>query len=111
MAIEPRFLDGRQRTKPLVVKHERSTAKRFGGTTTIGSGNKGMKGDVHAGGVMYENKLTTKRSLSLKLDWLLKLRREARAANLEPALSIRFEEGGEEWVLVPLDRYQEMLAK
>lgn len=53
---------------------EENTAKKFNGYKTTGSGNKGMTGDVRIASVArIENKSTTKKSYSIKLDLIKKL--------------------------------------
>lgn len=100
-------------------RHERGVRKALGGVETVGSGNKGMKGDVWAGDrdagqrLMVECKATEKRSISVKLDWLEKLVQEAHEAGREPVLAIRFEAmkfaGAKDWAAVPMHRLQELL--
>jgi len=50
----------------------------------------GAKGDIDLGSVLMEAKSTTQASMSVKLDWLLKIAREARSEGKSPALSVSF---------------------
>jgi hypothetical protein len=76
----------------------------------------GAKGDIDLGQVLLEAKSTTQASMGVKLDWLLKIAREARAEGKSPALSVSFvDEQGQplldgEWCLVPMHRFKEMLS-
>lgn len=100
-------------------RHERKVASDLGGGLTIGSGNKGMKGDAHGGDanagqrVMAEAKCTKGKSMSIKLSWLDKLVKEALHAGMQPALYLRFEaaqfQGATDWAMIPAERYKELL--
>lgn len=94
-------------------RHEKQIADDLGGRTTIGSGNKGMKGDVQTKKVMAEAKSTDKKQISLKMEWLEKLVREALEAGMEPVLYIRFlamqYAGRRDWAVIPAERYKELL--
>lgn len=99
-------------------RQESDLAAMLGGRTTIGSGNKGMKGDAHVSNehgqrVMAEAKSTEGLSISLKLAWLEKLVREALQAGMRPMLTLRFTaakiQAAQDWAMVPLDRYEELL--
>jgi hypothetical protein len=96
-------------------KAEKRTAKRLGGQLTPASGALlGAKGDIQLPGVLMENKATSKGSMSLKLDWLLKITQEALEKRKTPALAIQFvTENGEpirggNWVMVPEYTYNEL---
>jgi len=120
---EPRFLgeDPNERRKKGFTRHEKKLAKDLGGVTTVGSGNKGMKGDVHGGDrdagqrIMAEAKSTQARQIALKLDWLEKLVNEAFDARMEPALFLRFDSLGssnyQDWAVIPKNRYLELLEQ
>jgi Holliday junction resolvase len=91
---------------------ERSVAKSLGGRETIGSGNKGQKGDVWAASMMVECKATEKQSMGVKLEWLEKLVKEAFQAAREPVLVLRFlamKSQARDWAVIPLERYKELL--
>lgn len=117
---EPKYLsgDGNRVRRRISRRQERRTAKVLGGRETVGSGSKGMKGDVWAGDpeagqqVMVECKATTGKQITLKLAWLVKLFKEAFQAGREPALVVTFEAmefGAKDWAVIPLDRYRELL--
>lgn len=96
-------------------KSERKTAKRLAGDQRPGSGSlDGAKGDIVLREFLVENKSTEHRSISLKLDWLEKIAREARAEGKSPALAIQFvdKEGNPvrygRWVLVTEDEFSEL---
>lgn len=119
MGKSPNFLNGNPNAnrEKMSKRHEKQVAKSMGGIETIGSGAKGMKGDVWAGEegrrLMVENKATEKKSMSLKLRWLEKLVKEAFEAGREPVLAIRFDAmkygGRKDWAVLPLDRLEELL--
>lgn len=64
---------------------------------------------------LVENKATEHRSISIKLDWLDKISREAREEGKAPALSFQFvdKQGhsvrGGRWVMIPEDEFKEMI--
>ena len=96
-------------------KAEKRTAKRIGGEARAGSGSiEGFKGDITFGRFLVENKATIHRSLSVKLDWLDKISREARDEGRTPALSLQFVDSNGvpvrhgRWVMVPEDEFMEM---
>lgn len=81
-------------------KQEKDAAKRYGGRTTSGSGNKRDKGDVSIyAGVRLEAKRTDKNSISVKKEWLQKISEEAFAERQRPAVEIEIQD--EQWVLIP----------
>lgn len=105
-----KFLTGtaNEKTGAQAKRQEKSAAKTLGGRTTVGSGNKGMKGDVWAGNLMVECKSTDKRSISLKLDWLEKLVREAFQKGREAVLLLRWDANTTlppgDWAVIPFAR-------
>lgn len=114
MALKLGFMDGDEnnRRRKQFKSHEKKVATALGGIGTIGSGNKGMKGDVWAGDrdagqrLMVECKMTEKDAVQLKLAWIRKLVREAREASHEPVLALRlhFEGAARDYGMVPLNR-------
>lgn len=118
MALKLRYLDdtANDRRKRTFTRHEGLVTKQLAGIATIGSGNKGMKGDVWAGDpdagqrLMVECKATERDSVVLKLAWLDKLAKEARESNREPVLAVRYRKDGDEhdWALVPATRWEEL---
>lgn len=99
------------------MKSERNLARRLGGRLTAASGAlDGFKGDIQKGNFLIEAKSTINDSLGLKLDWLLKIKKEARAVKKRPALAINFttRDGRTvpdgEWVAIPLALFEELLG-
>ena len=95
---------------------EKKAAKRLGGQARAGSGAiDGFKGDITLRDWLVENKTTVHRSISLKLEWLEKISREAATENRTPAVAIQFVDKtgtsvrGGRWVLLPEDEYKELI--
>lgn len=79
---------------------QRQVALLIGGKVTPGSGNGHQKGDVVREDTMVEVKQTSKKSLSVRKFWLLKLLREAKKAKASTVIfSIFFELRGYAYVL------------
>lgn len=109
-------------------KHENRIASSLGGRTLIqsgaaapskwarhldGSGHESAKGDIRTDDFHIEHKSTEKKSMSLKLEWLNKVREGARRAALYPAIVVTFEKGlrdPEDWVLLPKSVLDRLLA-
>lgn len=87
-------------------QQERDTAKAYRGSRTVGSGNRWYsKGDVRAEDFLIENKRTdNKRSITLKLVDLLKIRSEALQKDRVPVLV--FEIDGRSWAVIPDDDFR-----
>jgi Holliday junction resolvase len=104
---EPKALRTDTRGLKMSRKHEKALANLMGGHGTIGSGNKGMKGDVWAAvgpeRFMIECKATEKDRLAIKAEWLEKLNREALAERRMPLLSIQFGDGSRYIALSKMD--------
>lgn len=99
-------------------RSEKKTAKRIGGSANAGSGAiEGFKGDITLRDFLVENKSTEHKSVSIKLEWLDKISREARELGKDPALSIQFvdKQGnplrGGRWVLIPEDEFNGFLEE
>lgn len=79
-----------------------------GGSTNAGSGNGWKrKADVRAGGrdgVLIEMKRTDKKQITLKLDDLEKVRREAYEDGRTPVMHIEI--GKRRWVLIPEEDWE-----
>lgn len=95
---------------------EKKTAVRLGGRQTAASGAlDAQKGDFSAKDFLCENKSTVNASLSLKLDWLQKITREALPNGKHPALSLQFVDGEGRvvkaggWVCIPESLFKELL--
>ena len=98
-------------------KSEDRLAKTLGGRARPASGAMpGAKGDLDLGVVLLEAKSTMRDSMIIKLDWLAKIGREARAEGKMPALSVSFvDENGRprqdgEYVLIPLHKFMESVS-
>jgi len=95
---------------------EKNTAKRLGGRLTPASGAvEGAKGDIVLDDFLVEAKSTIKNSISLKLDWLLKITGEARKVGKTPALAITFTTGNGRpvhngrYVIIREDDFKELI--
>lgn len=88
-------------------KQERRSAKKYGGHLTAGSGSKWNKGDVNAGEYKIECKRTDKKSITVKLEWLLTIRDHAFAARMKPAVEIELQD--EVWVMIPASDFKELI--
>lgn len=108
------------RKRPKGIDHgkacESKFAKRIGGTLTPNSGASGTKGDVRAGRFRVELKSTINASISVKLEHLNKINKEARECNKYPALGIQFVTGDGEiipngsWVCVRESDFKNLMA-
>lgn len=103
MVSLPKYLAGDLSPKDKSKRQEKKTAKRLGGMVTLGSGNKHIKGDVSAGDYRVECKRTDKESISIKREWLLKIKDEAFADRVKPALEIEIQD--ESWIMIPVDDF------
>jgi hypothetical protein len=87
---------------------------RSGGLAWSEWDKKTAGGDIKSAEYLIEHKRTENASMSIKLDWLVKVREGAAAASKEPALAITFERGTqppEDWVAVPLSVFQRLTKK
>ena len=98
-------------------KSEKRLTKELGGRARPASGAVlGAKGDIDLGDVLMEAKSTTALSMTLKLDWLLKISNEARAEHKSPSLMISFThpDGRQrldgEWVAIPRHVWEALRA-
>ena len=97
---------------------ERKTSKRLGARLTPASGSlDGAKSDMVLDSYRIENKSTVNASMSLKLDWLLKIKQEALEHGQIPALAVQFTHGngkpigGGSWVLLPEQVFHELVEE
>jgi hypothetical protein len=106
------------------VRRSRANEKRFaevlGGRVASGSGNRAvgntdkrtLGGDIKALEFLIEHKYTEKRSMSVKLDWLLKVEAGAQRIGKKHALGITFEEGEgrsrKDFMLIPLEVFEQL---
>lgn len=91
-------------------KAEKKTAKRLGGRQQPGSGAlDDAKGDITYRRWLVENKAVNSgvESITIPLQWLLKVYSEARASDLSPALAFQFttseglSDARARWVCIP----------
>lgn len=108
----------RKRNRCTGTQAEKRTAKRLKATLTPASGAlDGAKGDMSLGLWLLENKSTVNFSVSLKLDWLLKISQEALEKGKYPALCIQFTHqsglprNGGSWVLMPESVFKELQSE
>lgn len=94
---------------------EYKTAKRLDGKLIPASGALGsLKGDIDFEKIRMEAKATIKDSISIKLEWLAKISREATDAKKTPSLAITYvdEDGNPRkfgnWVMVPESLFKEI---
>ena len=93
---------------------ERRLLKRLGAKPTKASGALADKGDGTLGKYRIEVKSTVASSMSLKLEWLWKIAREARQTGKCPALAVVFctedghERGDGDWVMVRTHDWKEL---
>lgn len=99
------------------TRAEKATAKRIGARLTPASGARDhSKGDMATRKFRIENKSTKKNSLSIQLDWLLKIRQESLETGQTPALTFQFTQGNGDtvrngaWAVVPEYVFAELLA-
>lgn len=85
-------------------KQEKRDARDYGGRVQAGSGcGTFKKGDVRTDDLLIENKRTDKQQMTLKAEWLDKIRNEALTEGRIPVVGIEID--GREWVLLPKDDY------
>lgn len=90
-------------------KSEARTLKEMGARQTIASGSiPGLKSDGVMDKFRIECKATIHQSISVKLEWLKKIRKEALETNRCPVLTITFvdsegnpDQYGGEWAMIP----------
>lgn len=99
-------------------KAEKKASQRLGGRLQPGSGSlDGAKGDFTYDRWLMENKATEAGSITIPLQWLLKVYGEAQAMQLTPALSFQFttSEGVSDartrWVAIPEWVFKDLTEK
>lgn len=124
MSVEPPLLKRAAAMKKIGAagrKAEKGLAHRLGGTLTLASGAmQGDKGDVKVerGDLKFlmESKATQNESMSVKLDWLLKIYQEALEAGKHPAFAISFTNDHGvatkrgTWIAVPEAVFKELIG-
>lgn len=112
----PRFLDDdyvRKERRRKSMKQEDRVAAEVGGHRVPGSGAfKSQRGDVNATDFLMEAKRTDGKVLTVRMDWLAKIREEAAAVQKLPALTLEFGDWGHnverDWVMVPLSVFKRL---
>lgn len=96
-------------------KSEKRLAVHVGARLTPASGAvDGHKSDMYTPEYRLEAKSTQNASMSIKLEWLVKITEEALNTNKVPALTVSFTDGvGRprrfgDWVMIPLSHYEEI---
>lgn len=96
-------------------KAEKKTAKRLGGKLQPGSGAlDGAKGDFTFDRWLCENKATTAETITIPLQWLLKVYGEAVAIGRTPALTFQFtspegvSNARSRWVCIPEQAFRDL---
>ncbi len=94
---------------------EKKVSKRLEGKLNPGSGAiGGIKGDIKFKEILMESKATIKDSISIKLDWLAKISREASDSSRSPALSVTYVNADGDprkfgkWVMIPESLFKEI---
>lgn len=97
--------------------YESHAARKMGARLRPASGAMaGAKGDMVKGQYLMESKSTTSASLTVKLEWLVKITEEAQAQAKTPALLMAFvlptgrpvPNAEAQWVAVPLQHFLEI---
>ncbi len=90
-------------------RQERGLAKELGGSVNAGSGNGWVrKGDVRSDKELWECKITSAKSFSLKYDDLRKVFEQAIIDGRIPIFMVEFMKQGESFVVLTKDDYMEM---
>lgn len=114
---QPPLITGEETDRKHIIskRQEKKVKKKSKGKLTIGSGNKGIKGDIVGFTAKRkrktECKTTDKTYIKIKREWLEKLERQAYEDDSEPVLVFGFsniEFGSYDWGAVPYDRLEEL---
>lgn len=90
-------------------RQEKSLAKNLNGTVNAGSGNQWLrKGDVRTPEELWELKITSAKSYSLKDAELTKHVNQALIDGRIPIFLVEFKSSGNEWVILSRDDYLTM---
>jgi len=112
MTIPKYFYSDRKHKKS--KNQEKRLAKKLGGQRQKGSGSQPYsKGDVRTVELLTEAKRTDKKSISIKVQYLDKITKEATSYDCVPAVAIAFEDTPplvpKDWILVPAEFLRELL--
>lgn len=90
-------------------RQEKALARMSGGTVNSGSGNQWLrKGDVRTDNELWELKITSAKSYSLKDADLIKLNTQALIDGRIPIFMVEFKGTGNEWVILSKDDYMDL---
>jgi len=94
-------------------RHEKMIEERTGDKRVPGSGNQSMKpGDIRGDKFLREAKMTSKKGMSIKGEWLIKICRQALTNGLEPIIELRFEghkpPTSKDWVMIQARYFDEL---
>jgi len=111
----PNFFKDEPTTK-ISKKHEKDTAKRFGGKRVPGSGNiSGMPGDVTDTRLLHKCKATKGGGTQIQAEWVKNISTQALSKNRIPLLQLRFEKQEDpipkDWVMLPVLDFLALLEK
>lgn len=114
MSPLPSYLRRSRTGKDMSNEHESRIADRIGGKKQRGSGAvDGHKGDVRAPELLIEAKMTSKESISIKKEWIIKISKEAAAYAKIPALAIAFDEmpviADKDWIAIPMSFFKRLM--
>jgi len=112
----PAYFSGREEKKKRAksISQEKRIAKNTGGRRQKASGAlPGSKGDVRAVELLAECKRTDKKSISITIEYLEKITREASFYNKIPSVAIEIDNPpkfvNRDWVLLPAGFVEELL--
>ena len=75
---------------------------------------KTAQGDISTPNLWIEHKNTINKSMSVKLEWLLKVKEGASTVGKDPALVITFDRGlqpAEDWIAVPMSVFKRLTGQ
>lgn len=123
---KPKTFDPNYNRSKKSQKHEKRLADGLGGRTLrqsgaapvskwakkLGGGHVSEQGDFRTDDFLIEHKSTEKGSMSLKREWLNKVREGAERSARDPAVIITFDRGlqkHEDWVLLPRSVFDKLM--
>lgn len=122
MGIKNPFLSNNREDNP--TAQENRVAKKLGGFRKVRSGahrasgiydrGNGYAGDVSIGRFEVECKITEKRSMSLKAEWLERMAIGAKPKNRSPAIQVTFKNLDsiceKDWIMIELSVFRELIG-
>jgi len=122
--IAPKWTDPSNDNVKRSKKHEFRIAKEFGGQREPRSGglawgtawkDAGTKGrDITAPDFLIEHKNTQAKTMTLKREWLDRIKEVAKSTFKDPMVIVTFQEGDEQpddWCMVPMPVFKRYLAQ